>query len=121
MAYRALQPGSRAIQGKPDIVAEWNSFRFWFASTKNRDLFMQAPETYAPLLGGFCPFALTGNDAKMPQRPLSVKDLKAMGVDPDQWLFMMASCWSSGGPRRCGCSGGTSRRTWRKRRRTGNC
>ena len=68
VAYRSLQPGSRAIQGKPDIVAEWNSFRFWFSSSKNRDAFMQAPETYAPPLGGFCPFAFTGNDAKMPQR-----------------------------------------------------
>ena len=84
VAYRSLQTGSRAIQGKPDIVAEWNSFRFWFSSVKNRDAFMRAPETYAPLLGGFCPFALTGSDAKMPQRSLSVKDLKAMGVDPDQ-------------------------------------
>jgi len=87
VAYRSLQQGARAVQGKPDIVAEWNSFRFWFSSTKNRDLFMQAPETYAPLLGGFCPFALTGSDAKMPQRSLSVKDLKAMGTDPDQWLI----------------------------------
>ena len=87
VAYRSLQQGARAVQGKPDIVAEWNSFRFWFSSVKNRDAFMQAPETYAPLLGGFCPFALTGSDAKMPQRSLSVKDLKAMGVDPDQWLI----------------------------------
>ena len=55
VAYRSLQPGSRAIQGKPDIVAEYNSFRFWFSSVKNRDAFMRAPETYAPLLGRLLP------------------------------------------------------------------
>ena len=49
VAYRSLQPGSRAIQGKPDIVAEYNNFRFWFSSVKNRDAFMQAPETFTLL------------------------------------------------------------------------
>ena len=30
VAYRSLQQGARAVQGKPDIVAEYNNFRFWF-------------------------------------------------------------------------------------------
>ena len=89
--------------------------------TKKRGSFMQAPETYAPLLSGFCPFALTGSDAKMPQRSLSVKDLKAMGGSRPVAHSMMIGYWCFGGPKRCGCSGGTLRVTWRKRRTIGRC
>ena len=60
VAYRSLQPGSRAIQGKPDIVAEWNNFRFWFSSVKNGNAFMRAPETYAPLLRRLLPLRAHG-------------------------------------------------------------
>lgn len=87
VAYHALQQGARAVQGKPDLVAEVDGFRFWFATVAHRDAFVEAPEKFVPFGGGFCPFALTGIDAKMPQRALSVRDLKAMGVDPDQWLL----------------------------------
>ena len=71
-------------RASPTSSPNGTSFRFWFSTTKNA-IIHASTETYAPCLG-FCPFALTGNDAKMPQRS-NVKDLKAMGVDPDQWLI----------------------------------
>ena len=58
MAYRSLQPGSRAIQGKPDIVAEYNSFRFWFI-TKNR-IYSCKHRNARPVARGLLPLRADG-------------------------------------------------------------
>ena len=48
VAYRALQTGSRAIQGKPDIVAEYNSSGSGSLPVKNRDRIHASTETSPP-------------------------------------------------------------------------
>jgi YHS domain-containing protein len=44
--------------GKPDYEFEWGGVPWYFASAANRDVFMRAPEIYAPQHGGHCEMSL---------------------------------------------------------------
>lgn len=44
--------------GKPDYEYYWGGVPWYFVSAANRDVFMRAPEVYAPQHGGYCPMAL---------------------------------------------------------------
>ena len=44
--------------GKPDFEYYWGGVPWYFASAANRDVFIRAPEVYAPQYGGYCQMAL---------------------------------------------------------------
>ena len=64
-------------QGSAAFSAAHEGVPYWFASAANRDAFVASPEAYAPRLGGFCAYALTGADAEG-----SVCELALDTVDP---------------------------------------
>lgn len=45
-------------RGKPDFEYYWGGVPWYFVSAANRDVFMRAPEVYAPQHGGYCEMAL---------------------------------------------------------------
>lgn len=46
-------------QGKPDYEFYWGGVPWYFATAANRDVFMRAPEIYAPRHGGHCTMSLS--------------------------------------------------------------
>lgn len=46
------------VVGKPDYEFYWHGVPWYFASAANRDVFMRAPEVYAPQYGGHCQMSL---------------------------------------------------------------
>lgn len=46
-------------KGRPEFKAEWSGAIWHFASSGNRDLFIQSPQAYAPQYGGFCAYAMS--------------------------------------------------------------
>lgn len=46
------------MRGVPDYVYEWGGVSWYFASAANRDVFMRAPDIYAPQHGGHCEMSL---------------------------------------------------------------
>jgi YHS domain-containing protein len=46
------------LRGSPDHVYVWGGVPWYFASEANRDVFMRAPEVYAPQYGGHCSMSL---------------------------------------------------------------
>ena len=46
-------------RGDPKFEHRWNGAIFRFSSGANRDLFVKAPEKYAPQFGGYCAYAVS--------------------------------------------------------------
>jgi YHS domain-containing protein len=46
------------VPGLPDYEYYWGGVPWYFASAANRDVFMRAPEVYAPQHGGYCEMSL---------------------------------------------------------------
>jgi hypothetical protein len=46
------------LPGLPDYEYYWGGVPWYFASAANRDVFMRAPEIYAPQHGGYCEMSL---------------------------------------------------------------
>lgn len=44
--------------GSPDHAYEWGGVPWYFVSAANREVFMRAPEIYAPQHGGYCEMSL---------------------------------------------------------------
>ena len=53
--FNSKQP----TQGTSDYSHEWGGVTWQFSSGKNRDLFSNSPDAYAPQYGGFCSFAVS--------------------------------------------------------------
>lgn len=51
--------GPEPQQGLPDYEYEWSGVPWYFANAANRDIFMRAPEVYAPQFGGHCLMSLS--------------------------------------------------------------
>jgi YHS domain-containing protein len=49
----------RPVAGRPEFETRWNGATWRFASAANRDLFLQAPERYAPQYGAYCAYAVS--------------------------------------------------------------
>ena len=47
-----------AVPGTPEFRVSWNGAEWQFSTAANRDLFVAAPERYAPQYGGYCAFAV---------------------------------------------------------------
>jgi hypothetical protein len=55
----AYHTDGKAVRGDPKITYEWKGATWRFATTKNRELFVAAPEKYAPQYGGYCAYAVS--------------------------------------------------------------
>jgi YHS domain-containing protein len=51
----------KPVPGNRDITFTWKGATWRFVSEKNRDLFKQKPEAYAPQYGGYCAWAVSRN------------------------------------------------------------
>lgn len=51
--------GDAPVPGKPDYEYYWRGLPWYFANAANRDVFMRAPEAYAPQFGGHCLMSLS--------------------------------------------------------------
>ena len=51
--------GQEPVMGKPDYEYYWGGVPWYFANAANRDVFVRAPEFYAPQFGGHCVTALS--------------------------------------------------------------
>lgn len=61
----------RAVEGSKEHELEWNGATWRFASAGHRELFVQAPERYAPQYGGYCAWAVSQG--------------YTAGIDPEAW------------------------------------
>ncbi|MEO8195370.1 MAG: YHS domain-containing (seleno)protein [Thermoanaerobaculia bacterium] len=50
---------SKPVEGNKQFTFEWNGAIWHFASAAHRELFVQAPEKYAPQYGGYCAWAVS--------------------------------------------------------------
>ncbi len=63
----------RAVEGKSAFTAKWMGANWRFASAANRDLFVAAPDKYAPKYGGYCAYAVAQNStAKIDPRAWTI-------------------------------------------------
>mgnify|MGYP001080757759 CR=1 FL=1 len=61
----------KPVEGKADFSFQWMDAKWYFSSQKNRELFIESPEKYAPQYGGYCAWAVSnGNTAS---------------IDPEAW------------------------------------
>ncbi len=51
----------KPIQGRPDLSYEWQGASWYFSTPENRELFIAAPEKYAPQYGGHCAFGMAND------------------------------------------------------------
>ncbi len=49
----------KPVEGSSDFATEWMGATWHFSSAENRDMFVAAPEDYAPQYGGYCAFAVS--------------------------------------------------------------
>jgi YHS domain-containing protein len=49
----------KPVAGKRGITYSWKGATWRFANEKNRDLFKEKPEAYAPQFGGYCAWAVS--------------------------------------------------------------
>ena len=47
---------SKPMKGSDSITYNWNNATWMFATKENKDLFLAAPEKYAPQYGGYCAY-----------------------------------------------------------------
>jgi YHS domain-containing protein len=50
---------NRPVRGKNQFTFKWMNATWQFSSQKNRDLFAQNPQKYAPQYGGYCAWAVS--------------------------------------------------------------
>ena len=49
----------KPVKGIAEFLYEWIGAKWYFSSAANRDLFIAAPEKYAPQYGGYCAYAVS--------------------------------------------------------------
>jgi len=68
---------SRAVEGKSNLIAEWNGAVWRFVSEENRKKFESDPARYAPQYGGYCAWAVSkGYTASIDPNAWSIVDGK---------------------------------------------
>ncbi len=66
-----------AVKGEDDLIYQWKGADWHFVNEKNKDLFMENPEKYAPEYGGYCAYAMAeGKRVKIDPEAWSVVDEK---------------------------------------------
>jgi YHS domain-containing protein len=51
----------KPVKGDPGFSYDWDEGRYHFANAKNRDMFAQQPDKYAPQFGGYCTGSMSRN------------------------------------------------------------
>ena len=64
----------KPVEGSGDYTAKWKGADWRFASAANRDMFVAAPEKYAPQYGGYCAYAVAQNSTAK--------------IDPTAWAIV---------------------------------
>lgn len=64
----------QAVKGNSQFSYQWGNTTWWFTNAKNRDLFIENPEKYAPQYGGFCAWAVSNN--------------YTASIDPEAWTIV---------------------------------
>lgn len=90
----AYHTENTARQGKREITAEHRGVAYFFSSLKNRDFFLENPEKYVPLYGGWCAYAMSrGEKVKINPEAFLISDeklflfYKTIWVDTrEKWL-----------------------------------
>ena len=65
---------AKPVEGSDTFEHSWNGATWRFASAENRDLFVAAPEKYAPQFGGYCAWAVSRG--------------YTAGIDPAAWKIV---------------------------------
>ena len=79
---------NNAIEGKKSFTTTYDNVKYKFASQKNLNTFLKAPEKYAPQYGGYCAYAI------------AVKS-KKVGIDPETFeirdgkLYLFYNSWGT--------------------------
>ncbi|SHG96315.1 YHS domain-containing (seleno)protein [Winogradskyella jejuensis] len=77
---------NKAIEGDKNFTTTYDNVKYKFASQKNLDAFLKAPENYIPQYGGYCAYAVA-------------VDSKKVGVDPETFeirdgkLYLFYNSW----------------------------
>lgn len=50
--------GTTPLPGRPEFEYYWSGVPWYFATAANRDAFIHAPDTYAPMFGGYATMSL---------------------------------------------------------------
>jgi hypothetical protein len=73
----------KPLRGDSRLTAQWNGVTWRFVSAAHRDIFLAAPDRYAPQYGGFCAFAIAHD---------WIAD-----IDPDQWAMVGGKLYLNNG------------------------
>ncbi|GAB4195674.1 MAG: YHS domain-containing (seleno)protein [Wenzhouxiangellaceae bacterium] len=69
----AYHTQAEAVRGDASHALEYDGAVFHFSSAENRDLFKADPDKYAPKYKGYCAFAVSAKNAKVPADPKTFK------------------------------------------------
>ncbi len=64
----------KAVEGSANITTQWQGATWQFSSEEHKELFVAAPEKYAPQYGGYCAYGIA-NDY-------------VVKIEPDQWQIV---------------------------------
>ncbi|KAJ1459944.1 hypothetical protein M885DRAFT_510414 [Pelagophyceae sp. CCMP2097] len=82
--------GGHYVLGTEEFTAEHDGSLYWFSSEANKIAFETDPDAFVPQLGGFCAFAMTGNDDVGGNCPVSLYTVDPMAfaiVDGELYMF----------------------------------
>lgn len=54
--------GGKAVEGKKELMTEYNGVQYRFATAANKEKFLANPEKYEPAYGGWCAWAMREGD-----------------------------------------------------------
>eukprot|EP00756_Hemistasia_phaeocysticola_P026621 Hpha_TRINITY_DN16074_c1_g1::TRINITY_DN16074_c1_g1_i1::g.119536::m.119536 len=58
VAYFSLPPDGKGVKGKPEFATLYQGYPYWFANESTRQAFLQDPQRYVPVWGGFCAWGI---------------------------------------------------------------
>jgi YHS domain-containing protein len=68
---------NKAIEGKKEIVADYNGATYQFSSENNKVLFLKNPAQYEPQFGGFCAYGISeGHESPIQPEAFTIVDHK---------------------------------------------
>jgi YHS domain-containing protein len=64
---------NKALEGKKELTASYKGINYRFSSKENLELFKQSPNTYEPVYGGWCAYAMGNSGEKVEVDPHTFK------------------------------------------------
>lgn len=66
--------GGRSLEGRRRQFVDFEGVRYFFATTKNRNIFMQDPTRFEPTYGGWCAYAMSfGRQVQVQARQYTIQ------------------------------------------------